>query len=208
MIGAITGVVLWLPFIGANGPANYLANLAIYQNDIFAILSLRAWNAWWLVQEAAAGGGFIADDIAFLGPITLRHVGYAVTGLLQVLIAASILRSPRPRTLILGLAASVLVIFSFMTQMHERYAFGALVFLMLLIPEPRIRWLAIAFGIVFTLNLLAAVPPTPEIGAALPVAGVLGIVGSVAMLAITLLVVRALAGQRHEIGEPRARPAP
>ncbi len=141
------------------------------RTTIFAFLSLRAWNAWWLVQEAAAGGGFIADDVAFLGPLTLRHVGYAVTGLLQLVIAVSIVRDPRPRTLVLGLAASVLVIFAFMTQMHERYAFGALIFLMLLIPEPRIRWLAIAFGIVFTLNLLAAAPPTPEIGAALPVAG-------------------------------------
>ena len=48
--------------------------------------------------------------------------------------------------------------------MHERYAYGALVFLALLIPERRLRWLGVAFGIVFTLNLLAAVPPTPAIG--------------------------------------------
>ena len=48
--------------------------------------------------------------------------------------------------------------------MHERYAYGALVFLMLLVPDVRMRWLGVAFGVVFTLNLLAAVPPTPEIG--------------------------------------------
>ena len=45
--------VLWLPFIPEGGPANYLGNLATYQNEIFNVLSLRAWNVWWLLQEAA-----------------------------------------------------------------------------------------------------------------------------------------------------------
>ena len=45
--------------------------------------------------------------------------------------------------------------------MHERYAYGALVFLLLLIPERRIAWLYLAFGVVFTLNLLSAAPPAP-----------------------------------------------
>ncbi len=80
-----------------------------------------------------------------------------------------------------------------MTQMHERYAFGALVFLTLLVPEPRIRWLAIAFGIVFTMNLLAAVPPTAQIGAVLPVMGPLGIVGSLAVLVMSIHATRSLA---------------
>ena len=46
-----------------------------------------------------------------------------------------------------------------MTQMHERYAYGALVFLILLVAERADalarRW---RFGVVFTLNLLAARP--------------------------------------------------
>ena len=33
------------------GPRTTSQNLAEYQGDIFAILSLRAWNLWWLVQE-------------------------------------------------------------------------------------------------------------------------------------------------------------
>ena len=184
-IGGAVFVILWLPFVPAGGPLNYLRNLGEYQGEIFNVLSLRAWNPWWLVQEAAAGGAFIRDDSAILGPLTLRHVGYGVAGLLELAIAAAILRRPTTRTLILGLTASVLVFFSFATQMHERYAFGALVFLALLVAEPAARWLSVAFGIVFTLNLLAAIPPTPEIGALLPVMGPLGIVGSIAMLAIT-----------------------
>ena len=63
---------------------------------------------------------------------------------------------------------------------------------MLLIPEARVRWLGVAFGVVFTLNLLAAIPPTPRIGALLPVDGPLGIAGSIAMLAITVACLRSL----------------
>lgn len=184
LIGVAVIVGLWLLFIPAGGPADYLKNLADYQGQTYNILSLRAWNLWWLVQSVFAGGGFVADDVAFLGPLTLRHMGFLVTGLLELLVAAAVLRDPRPRTLILGLAASALVAFCFLTSMHERYAYGAVVFLMLLVFEARVRWLGVAFGVVFTLNLLAAVPPTPEIGSLVPIGGVLGIVGSVAMLAI------------------------
>ncbi len=70
--------------------------------------------------------------------------------------------------------------------MHERYAYGALIFLMLLLVERPLRGLAVAFAVVFTLNLLAAVPPTPAIGELLPVSGALGIAGSVAMIAVAL----------------------
>jgi hypothetical protein len=208
VIGTTTIVALWLPFLAAGGPLDYLRNLGSYQAEIFNILSLRAWNAWWLVQEAAAGGAFIVDDVPVMGPLTLRHVGYAIAGLLELAVAAVILRDPRPRTLILGLAASVLVAFSFLTQMHERYAYGAVIFLVLLIRDRPVRWLWLALGVAFTLNLLAAIPPTPEIRALLPVAGPLGVSGSFAMLAITIAALRLLdAGSRDRDGT-RSRRGP
>lgn len=203
LIGLGVVVVLWLPFIPAGGPLAYLGNLAEYQSGVFAILSLRAWNAWWLVQELAGGGEFIADDVAFLGPLTLRTVGYAITALISLVVALAVVRDPRPRTLVLGLAAATLVAFCFLTAMHERYSFGALVFLMLVVPDVRMRWLGLAFGIVFTLNLLAAVPPTPQIGELLPIAGPLGIAGSLAMLTITgvlLVILRRPQDHRAEVG--------
>jgi Gpi18-like mannosyltransferase len=186
-IGLAVVVLVWLPFIPAGGPANYLRNLGEYQNDIFSVLSLRAWNVWWILQVVAAGGQFASDTTAVLGPITFRHIGYVLTGLLELVVFIAVLRDPRPRTLILGLAASTLTAFCFLTTMHERYAYGALVFLMLLLVERPIRALAIGFGIVFTLNLLAAVPPTPAIAELLPVDGALSLAGSVAMLAFTVL---------------------
>jgi hypothetical protein len=192
IVGAAVIVVVWAPFLGAGGPAGYARNLAEYQGDIFAILSIRAWNLWWLVQELLAGGNFVSDQGAVLGPLTLRHVGYLVAGVLEVVVFIAVLRSPTRRTLALGLTAAVLVAFMFLTTMHERYAYGALVFFALLIPERRFLVTWLVFGVAFTLNLLAAVPPTPRIGELLPVQGPLGIAGSVVMLGLTVAVVWAL----------------
>jgi Gpi18-like mannosyltransferase len=185
-LGAITMAVLWLPFIGEGGPAGYLRSIEVHQDELFGVLSLRAWNAWWIVQEAFGGGSFLSDQSAILGPLTFRHVGYLIAGALELLVFVAVYRRPTPETLALGLAAAVLVAFSFLTTMHERYAFGALVFLALLLSDRRVLALWTVFGVVFTLNLLAAIPPTPEIGAALPVGGVLGVAGSVVIVAVTL----------------------
>jgi Gpi18-like mannosyltransferase len=204
--GAATIVVLWVPFIASGGPIDYIRNLGTYQNEIFNILSLRAWNAWWLVQELVAGGAFIVDGTALLGPVTPRHLGYTIAVVLNIAVAVIVLRDPRPRTLILALGTSVLVFFSFATQMHERYAFGAIVFLALLISEPRVRTLWLAFSVVFTFNLMAAVPPTPAIGQLLPVSGVLGIAGSIAMLAVTVAALRMLGAPPPDRVEARGSP--
>jgi Gpi18-like mannosyltransferase len=184
IVGATTIVVLWLPFIAAGGIQGYARNLAEYQGDIFSFLSLRAWNLWWLIQEWLAPGQFVGDTNAIAGPITFRTLGYLLTLAAELAVFIAVLRRPTPRQLAFGLAAAVLVAFAFLTTMHERYAFGALVFLVLAFPDRRAAALAVAFGIVFTLNLFAAIPPSPDIGATLEVGGVLGITGSVAMLVI------------------------
>jgi hypothetical protein len=48
------------------------------------------------------------------------------------------------------------------------------------------------------LNLLAAIPPSEQIGALLPISGLLGVAGSLAMIAITLLVLRELVMSSRE----------
>ena len=213
IVGAAVVAMLWLPFVAAGGPAAYARNLSEYQGDIFAILSLRAWNMWWLIQEAWGGGQFLSDQTAILGPLTLRHIGFIVTGLLELVVFILVYRRPTARTLALGLAGAVLVAFSFLTTMHERYAYAAVVFLALGIADRPVLGLWMAFSVVFTLNLLAAVPPTDQIGARLPVNGPLGIVGSVAMLAITIAVVLILArstrdGEANREPDTAAAPAP
>jgi hypothetical protein len=203
LVGVAVIGVLWLPFIAAGGVQAYARTLTTYQGDIFAILSLRAWNLWWLVQELFAGGQFVADNNTILGPITLHHVGYGLAFLGELAVFVWVYRARSPRALAYGLAAAVLVAFCLLTTMHERYAYGALAFLVLALPDRRAVWLAVAFGIVFTLNLLAAVPPTPEIGEALPVSGPLGIAGSVGMLAILGATFAILRGEPAESARPR-----
>jgi hypothetical protein len=198
IVGASVVALLWVPFLAAGGPAAYARNLSEYQGDIFAILSLRAWNVWWLVQEMFAGGQFVFDQTAIVGPLTFRYLGFVVAGLLEFVVFLAVLRSPTRRTLALGLAASVLVAFTFLTTMHERYAFGALVFLVLLIPDRRILALWLVVGVVTTLNLLAAIPPTGQIGALLPISGPLGVAGSLAMIVMTLLVLRETVASMRE----------
>jgi hypothetical protein len=185
VLGAVPAAVLWIPFL-PTGPLGYLRNLGTYQNEIFNVLSLRAWNPWWILQVVAAGGAFIRDDVAIIGPLTLRHLGYLVTAVLSALIGLAIVRDARPRTFVLGVVASVLAIFTWMTQMHERYAYAALVVVLVLIPDRPIRFSSAILAVVFTLNLLAAVPASPAIEAALPVAGLLGIVGSIGVTAISV----------------------
>jgi hypothetical protein len=202
VIGLAVVVVVWLPFIPAGGPAGYLRSLDAHQNDLFAVLSLRAWNPWWILQSAA-GGDFLGDSVAILGPLTPRHIGLVAFGLLELLVFAWVFRRPTRTTLAWGLAASSLAAFVALTTMHERYAFPALVFLALTFPDRRAVGLWVAFGIVFTLNLLAAVPPSVEIGALLPIGGPLGIAGSIGMTAIAVAV---FMGLREPADEPVAGP--
>jgi Gpi18-like mannosyltransferase len=203
-IGAAVILILWLPFVAADGPANYLQNLAYYQGQGHAALSVWAWNFWWLVQELVVGG-FAYDSVPIVGPLTVKHLGYAVTAVLGSLIAVAVIRDPRPRTFVLALASSVLVTFLFATSMHERYNFGALIFLLLLLPEPRMRWLNAALGVVVTLNMLASVPPTAEISSVIRETRLLGVLGSMAMLGITGVVYTMLRRAAAEVAAPSTR---
>ena len=90
-----------------------------------------------------------------------------------------VVRDPRPRTLVLGLTASVLVFFTFMTQMHERYAYAAVIFLVLLLPDGRPRWLWPAFGAAFTLICWPRRAADAGDRRTLPVGGPLGIAGAI-----------------------------
>jgi hypothetical protein len=216
VIATVAALFLWLPFLASGGPLNYLASVAGYQDGLFSVLSLRAWNVWWLVQEFAAQGEFASDRAALIGPVTLRAVGLLLTALAWVVVAIAVWRDPRPRTLVLGLAASTLASFTFMTTMHERYAYAAAIFLILLVNEQRARLLVTVLGTVLSLNLVAAAPATREIGQLVPIAGWLGIAGSALMTALTLSVLAELWRRpaRNEASrpsgvpvEPRASPA-
>ncbi len=205
--GLLTIVVLWLPFLAAGGPQAWLANLAANQDGPFGVLSLRAWNPWWIIQVVASNGEFAIDSDTVGGLLTFRQIGLILAVLFELPIFLAVLRSPTPRTLAWGVAAAQLAALMTLTTMHERYAFVAVAMLPLAFPDRRAVGLWLALSVVFTLNVLAAVPPTPEVGALLPVGGVLGVVGSYAMALITIATVLVLARGGGGGDDGRARAA-
>ena len=207
VVGAAVIAFVWLPFLGAGGVQHYLATVDQYQSGVYAILSLRAWNMWWVIQELLGGGSFVGDQSAVLGPLTFRQVGYVLALVAELAVFVMVFRARTPRALALGLAAAALIAFCLLTTMHERYAFAAIAFLPLAFPSRAVLVLTIAFGGVFTLNLLAAVPPLPEIGAALRVGGSLGIAGSVVMLAVLGATLELLRREARTAGRRSAEAA-
>ncbi len=191
VIGAVFGgtvVVLWLPFLADGGPAAYLGTLNRHQTEIFAILSLRAWNPWWALQTAVAGNDFLSDGGAILGPLSPRLLGYLTAGFLELFVVAAIYRAPTRRNLLLGLSASVLILFCFLTSVHERYAEAALIFLAPLLPDRRVLATWLALTVVMTLNLVAAVPPIADIGALIPIGGPFGLLGALVTTGLMVYV--------------------
>ena len=202
VIGLTVIVVLWLPFLAAGGPLHYLDNIRYYSSGVFAILSVRAWNPWWLLQELAAGGDFIRDDVAFLGPLTFRHLGYAATAFFSVAIGLAVVRNPRRERLALGLAASVLTFFTFMTQMHERYAYAAVLFLLVLLYDRRAYVLWLVLSVVLTLNLLSAAPASALIQRTLPHSGPVSIGGSIVVTVCSAVVLALALRRRAAVPQP------
>jgi hypothetical protein len=184
IIGAVTCVLVWLPFIPANGPASYLGNLGAQSGAAAGGLSLGAWNPWWIVQQLGAGGEFVADSTQVLGPITLEHVGLAITGVLALAVFAGVYRRPSPQGLALGIAAITLVAFVSLTTINERYAYPAFI-LLLMAANGRLLAIAwVAFSIAFAANLVFAAP-APELS--LPDARTIGLVGSAVITLIAVI---------------------
>jgi Gpi18-like mannosyltransferase len=199
VLGLITGAAAaatWLPFLAAGGPSRYLGNLGHYQDGIFAVLSLRAWNAWWLIQEPTTGGDFLADTGRILGPLTPRLLGYALAGLGELAIFLAVLRRPTRDGLLLGLAASVLVAFCFLTTMHERYSYGAVIFLAAAMSGRARASVWAVLAVTATANVIAAIPPSAVPGSMIPLGGAVGIAGSLVILVAGAAVIAELLRRR------------
>ena len=185
VLGAVTGAVAaatWISFLADGGPSRYLDNLGHYQDQVFGVLSLRAWNAWWLVQEPATGGAFLSDSGRLLGPLTPRLLGYAMAGLGELVVFLAVLRRPTRDGLLLGLAASVLVAFCFLTTMHERYSYGAVIFLAAAMTGRRRAAAWAVLAVTATANVIAAIPPSTVPGSLIALGGPVGIAGSLVIL--------------------------
>lgn len=187
VIAGAVAVVVWLPFVPAGGPMAYLRNLDTWENGVFPMLSVKAWNPWWLLQEFGAGGGYVSDGTALVGPVTFRLVGLLAAAVAWAIVFIGVYRRPTPANLAMGLAAASLGAFITLTTMHERYAYPAMVFLMLGWPRREVvaAWLALA--VAFALDLVYAVPPP---GLTTPASDIVSVVGALVITAVALAAIR------------------
>jgi hypothetical protein len=96
----------------------------------------------------------------------------------------------------------VLTFFTFMTQMHERYAYAAVLFLLVLVYDRRAFVLCLVLGVVLTLNLLSAAPANALIQRTLPHSGPVSIVGSIVLTICTIAVLALALRRRAAVPEP------
>ncbi len=189
-----TVLLLWLPFLADGGLQDFLLSMTRMPTVSFNVISFQAWNPWWLAQLVLVGNprpgdgplaGIVSNSTVLVAPFTLNVLGYVLAGIAEMLVFVAVLRRPTARTLALGLVSASLVAFELLTAMHERYDVAAIVFAALLMPDTRARWLWAGLSGAISANIMASIPSNGVLQALLPPDGVMGIVGSLAMIALS-----------------------
>ena len=135
------------------GQGSGLYQAAVGSVGRFPQVTNRAYNLWWLVV-----GDRAVSDLNTWGGLSYRSLGFLLVGCAALLVLLAVLRDPGGPNRAAAAAALSLAFFALPTQIHERYAFFALPFL-LLAAAADMR-LLVAYGIVVvtgTLNILGAI---------------------------------------------------
>lgn len=100
--------------------------------DWFPVLSLRAFNLWWLYSW---GKGLVTSDkILVLGPLKAKTLGLLLFSASYFLACLLIFLKANQKNLIASFVLAGFAFYLFPTQSHDRYIFPALIFLILLLP--------------------------------------------------------------------------
>lgn len=134
-----TFILIHAPFLIAGQGARLMD---VYFGSVGFVTSLshNAWNLWWPIERIT----HLPDTAAFLVhpwfTITYRQVGFGLLGLSMITLCLRLTKGWKPREAMALLGAALLSFFILPTQIHERYAFPAVVFLGLLAVIQR-RWI-------------------------------------------------------------------
>ncbi len=133
-----------------------LAFVANVQHSFSPHANINALNLWWLATQLH--GANLVPSAPMLGPLTPNLVGWGLFAACGVLVALGIWRDGEPRTLWLGAAVLALAFFVFTTQQHERYAYPALLLLLVaaVYRNRTIIWYALA-SLLMLLQLVIAI---------------------------------------------------
>jgi hypothetical protein len=93
-----------------------------------ARITVTAHNLWWLLLDQSHKRIVHAprDDVPFAGPVTARHVGYALFVWLTAAVCLAVFTGGGRCSALLGAAAIALGFFLVCTQMKARYGFAAM----------------------------------------------------------------------------------
>jgi Gpi18-like mannosyltransferase len=120
LIVAATPIVL-----AGQGPGLYQA--AAGSVGRFPVVTNRAYNLWYLVAQDRP----VSDIANCFGGLSYRNIGLLLVGSVAVLVMLALWRRPDALMRAAGAAVLALAFFVLPTQIHERYAFFALPFLLL-----------------------------------------------------------------------------
>jgi Gpi18-like mannosyltransferase len=155
-------IALLLPFILGNGGLAAIREIVALAAKRFPTLTLSADNMWPLVIKRA---GEIPDDTRVLLGITYKWLGLILFGLASIaamlpvlkymLREARIKRFAVPDRELLWLCGAItgLAFFYFNTEMHERYAYPAGIFLIAYSLYTRKWWPLLFYSLALFLNL-------------------------------------------------------
>jgi len=133
-LATTTGVffLISLPFVLAN-QMEKVTNLIFSSASYFPLLSLNAYNPWWLF---AKGAGFTTSDRVLVFGLTSANFLGLFTFFVFYLLALILLWQKTEKTTLFK--SGLWIAFAFFmlpTQMHERYLYPAFMFMALLIPK-------------------------------------------------------------------------
>ncbi|MBX0330680.1 glycosyltransferase 87 family protein, partial [Oscillochloris sp. ZM17-4] len=120
----------------------------------FPQVTNRAYNLWWLVAEDQP-----ISDLVQVAGLSYRSIGFALVALAAGLACLAALRRPGGPSRAAAAAALAMAFFALPTQIHERYAFFALPFL-LLCAAADLRALVpfLLLTVTATVNIVGAIP--------------------------------------------------
>lgn len=140
------------PFaLAGEGPGLYQA--AVGSVGRFPQVTNRAYNLWWLV----AGDRAVSDLTEWAGA-SYRSLGFLLVGAAALLAMLAVLRDPSGPSRAVAAAALAMAFFALPTQIHERYAFFALPFLLLAAAaDLRLLGAYAVVAVTGTINIVGAI---------------------------------------------------
>jgi hypothetical protein len=192
-VGSACAIVICLPFL-VKGFGGRLVEIYARAGNVYPVLSLNAFNPWWIATVLMGGGGgrpFPSDAGAVIGAVTPHTIGLVLFLAATVWIVVRCARRPEGSRAWRLLTLQWLAFFLLPTQVHERYLAPALVSLAVAaVIDRRARILHLLLSLAVLLNLLYVVPGAAWISNVVKIVTIDGVLVALGLCAIAVLLVR------------------